>query len=62
MRYVSVWLSMRWHAVQDDKGEEWDLYNDKILPARQVPIKQLIPAVPAFKKEMRHYWNKPFCH
>lgn len=53
---------MRWHAVQDDKGEERDLYDDKILPAHQVPIKQLMLAVPAFMKEMRHYWNKPFCH
>lgn len=34
----------------------------KWVPAHQVPTKQLMPTVPAFMKEMRCYWNKPFCH
>lgn len=58
----SIVGEIQFSAVQDDKGKERDLYNDEILPAHQVPIKQLMPTVPAFMKEMRRYWNKLFCH
>lgn len=58
----SIVGEIQFSAVQDDKGKERDLYNDEVLPAHQVPIKQLMPTVPAFMKEMRRYWNKLFCH
>ncbi len=55
-------LAIDWPASLDDKGEERDLYDGKVLPSRQVPAKQLMPAVPACMKEMKRYWDKPFRH
>ncbi len=55
-------LAINWPALLDDKGEERDLNNSKVLPSHQVPAKQLMPAVPVCIKEMKRYWDKPFQH
>ncbi|XP_029963540.1 uncharacterized protein LOC115400030 [Salarias fasciatus] len=55
-------LGIDWPASQDDKGEERDLYDGKILPSRPVSKKQVMPVVPACMKEMKRFWDKPFRH
>ncbi|KAM4719596.1 LOW QUALITY PROTEIN: sialidase-3-like [Anableps anableps] len=45
---IAARLAINWPALQDDRGEERDLYD--------------MPAVPACMKEMKRYWDKPFHH
>ncbi|GLD57020.1 uncharacterized protein AKAME5_002869600 [Lates japonicus] len=47
-------------AVQDTEGAERDLYDGKRLPLAQLPVKQLLLAVPACMKEVSRYWSNLF--
>lgn len=50
-------LGIDWPASLEDKGEERYLYDGKNRLTKQV-----MPAVLASMREMKWFWDKPFCH
>ncbi|KAI7814144.1 putative GAG protein [Triplophysa rosa] len=53
-------LGLPWPAAKAAEGSERDLYDRKWLPPAQPAARQLLPAVPAYMKEMSRYWDSPF--